>query len=89
MGMLDCVAGSEEEYVALAVRLGTDRTYREAIRAKILASNSVLYRNEAAVREFEQFVCSTIAGDGIPSGQPAQRVPTQRPEEGDRIESGE
>jgi predicted O-linked N-acetylglucosamine transferase (SPINDLY family) len=61
MGMLDCVAGSEQEYAALAVRLGMDRTYREAMRAKILASNSVLYRNEAAVREFEQFVCSATA----------------------------
>jgi predicted O-linked N-acetylglucosamine transferase (SPINDLY family) len=63
MGVLDCVAGSEQEYVALAVRLGTDRTYREMIRSKILARNAVLYRNEEAVREFEQFVLAAIGGD--------------------------
>jgi predicted O-linked N-acetylglucosamine transferase (SPINDLY family) len=61
MGMMDCVAGSEEEYVALAVRLGTDRGYLEAMREKILAANAALYRNETAVREFEQFVSSATA----------------------------
>jgi predicted O-linked N-acetylglucosamine transferase (SPINDLY family) len=51
----------QEEYVALAVRLGTDQGYREAMREKILASHSALYRNEQAVREFEQFVSSATA----------------------------
>jgi predicted O-linked N-acetylglucosamine transferase (SPINDLY family) len=65
MGMLDCVARNEQEYVALAVRLGTDRGYREEMRAKILDRNTVLYRNEAAVRTFERFMCAALAADGI------------------------
>jgi predicted O-linked N-acetylglucosamine transferase (SPINDLY family) len=62
MGLLDCVAGSPEEYVALAVRLGTDRAHRDKVRARILERNAALYEKEAAVVEFEQFVRSALAG---------------------------
>ena len=70
MGVMDCVASSREEYVALAVRLGTDPTYRAEVKAKILAANAVLYENGKAVRELERFFekavgnarCATVEG---------------------------
>jgi predicted O-linked N-acetylglucosamine transferase (SPINDLY family) len=73
MGMMDCVARSEKEYVELALRLGTDRGLREAIRAKILAHNVMLYRNNAAAAEFERFVRGAVSG----------RLLTARPEAGE------
>jgi predicted O-linked N-acetylglucosamine transferase (SPINDLY family) len=60
MGMLELVARDEREYAALAVRLGTDRAYREAMRARILERSAALYRNEAAVRAFEHFACAAL-----------------------------
>ena len=55
MGVLECVATANDEYVKLAVRLGKDRKYREKIKAKILASNAVLYENPSGARELERF----------------------------------
>jgi predicted O-linked N-acetylglucosamine transferase (SPINDLY family) len=56
MGMMDCVAASKEDYVERAVRLGTDRTYREGIKEKLLAANGVLYENRDSVRDLERFL---------------------------------
>ena len=53
MGVLDCVAVTKDKYVKQAVRLGTDPTYREKIKARILAANHVLYENLEVVREYE------------------------------------
>ena len=55
MGIDDCTAQTPEEYVHIAVRLGTDREYRRVLRDRILAANSVLYENLSVVREFERF----------------------------------
>jgi protein O-GlcNAc transferase len=55
MGLLDCVAGTTEEYVDIAVKLGTEPDYRAAIRSKILAANDVLYEDQEAIRELEDF----------------------------------
>jgi predicted O-linked N-acetylglucosamine transferase (SPINDLY family) len=55
MGVLDCVATTKKDYVKRAVRMGTDSSYRERIKAKILANNHVLYENIEAVREIERF----------------------------------
>jgi predicted O-linked N-acetylglucosamine transferase (SPINDLY family) len=57
---MDCVAGSPEEYVNIAVRLGTDRLYRAEMKARILAANEALYEDMAAVREMEQFFRGAI-----------------------------
>jgi predicted O-linked N-acetylglucosamine transferase (SPINDLY family) len=61
MGVLDCVAASADEYVGLAVRLGTDPAYRAGVRAKILAASAVLYENAAGVRELEEFLLRAVA----------------------------
>jgi predicted O-linked N-acetylglucosamine transferase (SPINDLY family) len=55
MGMTDCIAADFDDYVAKALRLGTDREHRREISQKILQSNSVLYENAQAVRDLEQF----------------------------------
>ncbi|RHY11706.1 hypothetical protein DYB36_000112 [Aphanomyces astaci] len=37
MDMLDCVASTEDEYIAIALRLGTDAVYRSDVRANMLS----------------------------------------------------
>jgi predicted O-linked N-acetylglucosamine transferase (SPINDLY family) len=61
MNVMDCVAADPEEYVKLAVRLGTDPDYRTLVRAKILAANGVLYENLSGVRALEVFFRSAVA----------------------------
>jgi protein O-GlcNAc transferase len=55
MGVLDCVAATPGEYAATAVRLACDRDYRDAVRARILAANEVLFDNPEPVRDLEGF----------------------------------
>ena len=55
IGVMDCVASNPREYVDIAIRLGTNKEYRENIKAKILARNHVLYENIEVVRELESF----------------------------------
>ncbi|HYV38115.1 MAG TPA: tetratricopeptide repeat protein [Gemmataceae bacterium] len=55
MDMLDCVAGSRQEYVELALRLGTDRGFRQTIHEKILARNGAVFENSAGIRDLERF----------------------------------
>jgi predicted O-linked N-acetylglucosamine transferase (SPINDLY family) len=60
MGVLDCVAQTPKQYVEIAVRLGTDREYREAVREKISASSDALFEDLEAVRELEDFLQRAI-----------------------------
>jgi len=55
MGVLDCVGWSAEEYVELALRLGTDADYRRSVSEKIAAASHVLFEDLDVVREHEQF----------------------------------
>jgi predicted O-linked N-acetylglucosamine transferase (SPINDLY family) len=55
MGVSDCVASSVNEYVEIAVKLGTDQEWRQEVSRKILDVNGVLFENAAAVREMEEF----------------------------------
>jgi predicted O-linked N-acetylglucosamine transferase (SPINDLY family) len=56
MQVLDCVAQSPEEYVELALRLGTDPPYRESVRDKIRSASGLLFENAEGIRELEQFL---------------------------------
>jgi protein O-GlcNAc transferase len=58
MNVMDCVAASREEYVRLAIELGTDRARREAIRAKIRETSGVLFEDFQAVRDLGHFLQS-------------------------------
>jgi predicted O-linked N-acetylglucosamine transferase (SPINDLY family) len=55
MGIDDCIVEYPGEYIQLALRLGTDRAFRDSVRQKILSANSVLYENAPAVRGLEEF----------------------------------
>lgn len=68
MGVMDCVAADRDEYVRLAVRLGTDPEWREAIKNKILGANRVLFENNAGVRELERFFVEALQKIRLPSG---------------------
>ncbi|HEY0748446.1 MAG TPA: hypothetical protein VGD63_17225 [Steroidobacteraceae bacterium] len=67
MGIADCVACSEENYIDIAVRLGTDADYRRTIRELILKRNGVLYEDGRVVREFERFFFATLSELDNPS----------------------
>lgn len=64
MGITDCIARNADEYVEIAIRLGTDKAYRDEISAKILANNGVLYEDINVVREFERFFIEAVAQAG-------------------------
>ena len=56
IGLQELVAASEENYVALAVKLATDAGYREQFRTRIEASRHILYDDVAPVRALEDFL---------------------------------
>jgi protein O-GlcNAc transferase len=56
MGILDSVVHSPGQYIEVALRLGTDKSYRDEVRDKILDSNNVLYENTTGVKELEEFL---------------------------------
>ncbi len=56
MGMTDLVADDEQAYVDLAVRLGTDLAFQDALRAKITQTHSMLYENTTSVDELASFI---------------------------------
>jgi predicted O-linked N-acetylglucosamine transferase (SPINDLY family) len=61
MGLSELVAGSEEDYVALTVRLVQDLEYRERVRTRLAASRQILFDDPAPVRALEDFLLSAAA----------------------------
>jgi len=55
MGLEHLVPSTDDEYVALAVQLGTDLPYRAAIAASITERSDVLFEDAEAVRAHEDF----------------------------------
>ena len=66
MGIAGCVAGSAEEYVKMAVALGTQSEYREALGREIAAASGELFEDPRAVEEhveiFERLVEQARSG---------------------------
>lgn len=60
MGLMDCVATTPKEYVDLAVTLGTNETYRNQIKANILAHNHLLYEDKEIIQQLEAFFKQAI-----------------------------
>jgi protein O-GlcNAc transferase len=56
MGFEDLVAATPEEYVAMAVRLAHDPSFREAMRQRIRERSGALFDDRLAVRELEAFM---------------------------------
>ncbi len=72
MGMADCVVDDADDYVALAVKLGTDPAFRREIHEKILFRNACLFEDEQAVAEIEDFfvrAAETRAAGGAMPGE--------------------
>jgi predicted O-linked N-acetylglucosamine transferase (SPINDLY family) len=65
------IAGTIDEYVDLAVRLGTDRAFNALIRAEINSRSSALFEDIEAVRELEMFFKSVVEIAGGPAKQTA------------------
>jgi predicted O-linked N-acetylglucosamine transferase (SPINDLY family) len=62
IGFMDLVADTPEQYVEVAVRLGTDPDCRGETRARIARSSPVLFEDPDVVREHEAFFERAIAG---------------------------
>jgi predicted O-linked N-acetylglucosamine transferase (SPINDLY family) len=56
MRYTECIAGTREAYVDLALQLGTDRRRREAARSAILGTCDVLYEDRSALQAVESFL---------------------------------
>ena len=54
MGVTACVASGPEDYVDIAVRLGTDADFRASVRRRIEETSDVLFEDVAAVRQYER-----------------------------------
>jgi protein O-GlcNAc transferase len=55
MGVNDCIAENEADYIAKAVKLGTNPAYRQEIKEKILANCAVLFEDKTAIEEMSAF----------------------------------
>ena len=55
MNMTPLVADSEQKYVEMAVRLGTDAEYRQEIRRQIAERKEAIYSSHSIVKEYEHF----------------------------------
>ena len=56
IGLGECVATSEDQYVQLAVKLGRDKDYRRQVQARMEASRDVLYEDSTSIKAFEEFL---------------------------------
>jgi predicted O-linked N-acetylglucosamine transferase (SPINDLY family) len=64
MAITDCVADDEENYIDIAVRIGTEPDYARDLRARIRERNEVLFEDPRVVREFERFFHEAAARAG-------------------------
>ena len=60
MGFMDCVAKDKNEYVEIAVRLGTQSDYRASIQRRLLEHREIIWQEEQVVREFERFFATAV-----------------------------
>lgn len=55
MGLDELVAKDQEDFIELAVTLGTDRTRREHVVRRIVASHGKIFEAQAPLRQLQQF----------------------------------
>jgi predicted O-linked N-acetylglucosamine transferase (SPINDLY family) len=56
MGLQELVAGTEQEYVELALKIIRDDDYRASLRNRLASGRSMLYADEAPIRGLEDFL---------------------------------
>jgi predicted O-linked N-acetylglucosamine transferase (SPINDLY family) len=68
MEILDCIASSDADYIDIAVRLATDRSWANSIRGRLREKSRVLFEDRRVVEEFERFFLESVRwaarGDG-------------------------
>ncbi len=62
MGLNDLVAGDEEEFLQLALRLARDQEFKKAMQAKIRTNSHKLFERAEVVREIEDFFVQAYEG---------------------------
>jgi predicted O-linked N-acetylglucosamine transferase (SPINDLY family) len=60
LGIESCIARDLHEYIDIAVRLGADLPFRDQIRRQVMANQPQLFEDEAAVRDWENFLQSVV-----------------------------
>ena len=60
IGVLDCVAENEHQYVDIAERLVKDQAFNAAVRGKISSNVSKLFKRQSAVTALEDFFIDAI-----------------------------
>jgi len=61
LGIMDTVASSETEYIEIAVRLGSDSSWRESISQRMRANHHLLYDDITCVKALEQFFVEVVS----------------------------
>jgi len=79
MGVADCIARDADDYVAIALRLGTDPAWRNEVGRRIRDASVVLYENTDTVRALEDFLIDAVArarrsGDPVAAARLQGRV---------------
>ena len=71
LGLTDCIAGTRDEYVDLAVRFGRDAVLRAQFRERLLGAGNRLFNNNAGVDDLASFLecAARSAGDKTMSNQ--------------------
>jgi protein O-GlcNAc transferase len=60
MGIEDCIAVDEAQYVAMALRIAQDGNYREQIKARIIEKVNLLFDDRNGLRQLESFFCKAV-----------------------------
>ncbi|MHB9101287.1 MAG: tetratricopeptide repeat protein [Sulfuricella sp.] len=58
MGLDDLIARDKKDYVAIALRLGSDAAWRKEIQLRMAQNIDRVFENESPVKELEQFLLS-------------------------------
>jgi predicted O-linked N-acetylglucosamine transferase (SPINDLY family) len=64
MGMPETVAATIDDFVALAIRIGRDRSWRAETKARVAADKHRLYRDRTCIVALERFLESATAPRG-------------------------
>ncbi len=56
MGLPEAIAGTIDDYVALAARIGQDATWRAQIKRRVATDKQRLYRDRACIAALEDFL---------------------------------
>ncbi|WP_347986388.1 tetratricopeptide repeat protein [Methylomonas sp. AM2-LC] len=60
MGITACIAKDEADYIAIALRLATDKRFRDTIHKEILEKNHHLFADEDTITAFSRFFIMCI-----------------------------